>query len=240
VAVLANNHALDYGNAALDRTRELLDQAGVRHVGAGPDGSSAYTPIFVDAGDWRVGIAAFSRVPCSWSASGENTRPGVGWACDPFRDSMFAAVDAIVADADVSVVMLHGGTEAVRCPDDSMRQLYADLAERQVDLVVSGHPHRLQGIERIGDAWVVRSMGNFTFPSARGEGADSAIFLFDVTDDGIGLRVVPVRVPGGVANLASSDTAERILDDISGFSPGWSFDEQGRAIEAGDPGVCDR
>lgn len=74
----------------------------------------------------------------------------------------------------------HWGIELDRCPQPYQRDLAAVWADRGADLIIGSHPHVLQGIERLGDAWLVNSTGNFAFPSARGASALSALFTFTV------------------------------------------------------------
>ena len=51
---LANNHALDFGYAALSDTCERLAQAGIAAAGAGADVTQARAPALVEAGGLRV------------------------------------------------------------------------------------------------------------------------------------------------------------------------------------------
>lgn len=223
VVGLANNHVLDFGVDALAQTLAEIDAVGLARVGAGHDENEAYAPLIVEVGAWRVGIVSLSRVPCDWSASGQNVRPQVAWACPPFADRYQAMVDATVASADVTVLMVHGGAEGVFCPSDFMVGLTRELVARGVDAVVNGHPHVLQGIGDIDGVPVVWSSGNFAFPAARGVTANSAVFLLDVSEDAsglprVGLRVVPVRAEGGVLRLPGDAERDAILDHIDHYS----------------------
>ena len=65
-------------------------------LGGGIDEASAYAPLEVELGGWAVAIHSFSRVPCDWSWAGENVRPQVAWACDPFLE----LADAAIAEQD--------------------------------------------------------------------------------------------------------------------------------------------
>ena len=85
-----------------------------------------------------------------------------------------------------------------------------------------------------GDALLVESTGNFAFPSARGLSANSAVFVVELSEDGLDLRVVPVRVPGGVASIPDDDVAAEILDQIESHSTGWILDDNGMAVAAPD------
>ena len=186
----------------------------------------------VEVGDWQIGLVSLSRVPCDWSASGENVRPQVAWACPPFLDLADGMVKATMAEADVTVVMVHGGEEGVLCPSDFMVELEERWAGLGVDAVIDGHPHVLQGVTSIGDTMVVHSTGNFAFPAARGITANSAIFLLDVSEDGVTLRVEPVRGPGGIMAKPSDAQRAEILAQINSVSSGWQFDDGGVAQAA--------
>lgn len=236
--VLANNHTLDFGLDALTQTLREVDSVGLHRVGAGLTVDEAYQPLILEVGDWTVGLVGLSRVPCDWSASGENTRPWVAWACPSLIDRADEMVAAAVDAADVVMVMTHGGTEGVLCPSEYMVELEQRWAELGADVVVDGHPHVLQGITSWGDTMVVHSTGNFAFPSARGITANSAVFLFGISEDGIELRVEPVRVDGGVVRKPSPDQRHAILEQINSVSSGWQLDDTGRAVRSDVAGAC--
>lgn len=236
--VLANNHTLDFGPDALAQTLQEVDSVGLHRVGAGLTADEAYEPLILDVGGWTIGLVGLSRVPCDWSASGENTRPWVAWACPSLIDRADEMVSAAVDAADVVVVLTHGGTEGVLCPSEHMVELEQRWAELGADVVVNSHPHVLQGITSWGDTMVVHSTGNFAFPSARGITANSAVFLVEVSEDGIELSVEPVRVDGGVVRKPSADQRRAILDQINSVSSGWQLDDSGRAVRSDVTGVC--
>ncbi len=226
---LANNHTLDFGPDALAQMLRELDDRGIQRVGAGLDQEAAYVPLIVEVGDWTVGLVSLSRVPCDWSASGENVRPQVAWACPPFQDLAEEMISQATAAADVTVVMVHGGEEGVLCPSPFMVELRARWAELGVDLVVDGHPHVVQGVTSIGSTMIAHSSGNFAFPSARGVTANSALFLFDITETDRTLRIEPLRADGGILRIPTDDERAAIIDQINRVSTGWQFDDDGVA-----------
>jgi len=235
---LANNHMLDYGSDGVIRTLELLDEAGIARAGAGVDREAAYAPRMITVGTRTVAVVAFSRVPCDWSRWNPDSRPQVAWTCDAFVDDTVAAVDAAAAEADVVVVMAHWGIEGDHCRQPYQRDLAELWAEHGADLIIGGHPHVLQGVERIGDAWLVDSTGNFAFPSARGQTADSAIFEFTITQGDVTLQAIPVTIHGGRPQPAEGTVRESILDLLTSYSFGVAFDNDGIAVPTDIPGRC--
>ncbi len=234
VVALANNHTLDFGPEALRQTLVELDTRRLPHVGAGPDQTAAYQPLVVEVGSWSVGLVSLSRVPCDWSASGDNVRPEVAWACDPFLGLADAAVTEATTRSDVTVVLVHGGEEGVLCPSPFMTELNQRWAALGVDIVVNGHPHVVQGITSIGDTLIVNSTGNFAFPPARSVSANSGIFRFAVSDTPSGepsldWSLVPLRADGGVITVPSPQQAQAIIDQVNNVSAGWRLDDQGEA-----------
>ena len=53
---LANNHALDFGEEALEDTLRHLDAAGIAHVGAGLDARAARMPVTLLWQGFRLGV----------------------------------------------------------------------------------------------------------------------------------------------------------------------------------------
>lgn len=220
VVALANNHTLDFGVDALAQTIAEIDARPLRRVGAGLDEVEAYEPLVVDVGEWRVGLVSLSRVPCDWSASGDNVRPQVAWACPSLFDRAVDAVRSAQEQADVTVVMVHGGEEGVLCPSPFMIELEEEFAAMGVDAVINGHPHVLQGLTRLGDTWVAHSLGNFAFPPSRGITGNSAIIELIVREGGVELAVVPVRSDGGVLSVPTDAVRTDILEQVQRFSDG--------------------
>ena len=245
VVALANNHTLDFGPEAVAQTLTEIDSRELHRVGAGIDEDAAYQPLILDVGEWRVGIVSMSRVPCDWSASGNNVRPEVAWACPAFEGLADGLVRRTVSESDVTVVMVHGGEEGVLCPSDFMLDLEQRWVELGADIIVDGHPHVVQGVGSVGDdAMVVHSTGNFAFPSARGITANTAIFEFTISEPSsesvkLDLRVVPLRAAGGVLSIPTEEQRDDILQQVSGVSDGWRLDSDGRAVPDNDsPWSC--
>ena len=237
VAALANNHALDYGRKGVLRTIELLEGAGLATAGTGPDPDAAYAGTRLRARGWRVAVLSFTRIPCDRPEPGETFIPEIAWACPDDVPTSVEAVAAAAERSDLLVVMAHWGIERQACPEPHQRELAGAWVDAGADLVVGSHPHVLQGVERIGDAWVLYSTGNFAFPSAREESSYTAAFRFEVTEDGTTLGALPVRIVDG-RPVVADDSRAGILDDLTARSFGIAFDEVGRAMETDHQGAC--
>ncbi len=175
---LANNHALDCGQAGLRDTQEALRQAGVAACGE--------ERVVLRAKGLTVGILAFSDFPGPIGA-------------ERLRRSVSAAHQGV----DALVVSVHWGVEGCFEPTPRQRRLALAVVEAGADLVVGHHPHVLQPIEafRVGDrrALVAYSLGNFVF-DARGTGA---VLRCRIGRRGvIGFEAIPVDLRRGVPTPA--------------------------------------
>jgi poly-gamma-glutamate synthesis protein (capsule biosynthesis protein) len=65
--------------------------------------------------------------------------------------------------ADVVIVVPHWGGNYTRTVDPAQRTVARRLVEAGADLVVGGHPHWVQGTQRIKGVPVFYSLGNFVF-----------------------------------------------------------------------------
>lgn len=236
IAALANNHALDYGPAAVIRTIEILEEAGLKTAGTGFTADEAYNGIRLGVRGWDVAILSFSRVPCDSPEPGESYIEEVAWACPQFDELTTAAVTK-AADADFTVVMVHWGVQRQRCPSQHQHDLAAMWIDAGADAVIGSHPHILQGVEKIDGKWVVHSTGNFAFPSARGDSSYSAIFVMRITANGEQLEAQPLRIQEGrpVPAVASRDG---ILEDLTELSFGYEFGADGVAVASPGAGSC--
>jgi poly-gamma-glutamate synthesis protein (capsule biosynthesis protein) len=174
VAVMANNHALDYGLARLPSTLRAAEEAAegsspLAVVGIGRDAGEAFRPALTEVGGTVVATLAASvadQDPTAdptgdWAATA--SRPGIADALDPSR--LLAGVRHADADADVVVVYLHWGIQGDSCPSPDQRRLAVRIVDAGADLVVGSHAHALQGDGRLGRGYVAYGLGNFAWYS---------------------------------------------------------------------------
>jgi poly-gamma-glutamate synthesis protein (capsule biosynthesis protein) len=187
---LANNHAGDYGMAALLDTLTRLDAAGVASAGAGPDDTRAYGHVVVERAGVRFAFLSFAEIPLEGSGydiedwrAGSGT-PGIAWLDD---DRALAAIAAADAEADIVVAMFHYGQEGHS--SRSARQVAISHAaiDAGADLVLGTHSHVLQEVEEYGGGLIAYSLGNFVFDGFEGYpgGTESAILQVSFGPEGV-------------------------------------------------------
>lgn len=190
----ASNHALDDGWDGLVRTADLLEDAGVAHVGTFRSYAERQRPIVLttDAGV-RVGIVAGT-----YSTNGLPLPEGRRWSVSMWDPNQLLAQArrARAAGADVVVVHLHGGNEYDALPNADQVALAERLtASDDVDLVVGEHAHVVQPITRVNGKLVVYGMGN---QIAQQEPSRPATY------EGITVEVTVRERPGGGFRVAGA------------------------------------
>ncbi len=166
VALLANNHAFDFGGDAFLDTLEELRGAGMPAVGAGRDADEASAPAVVKIPSYgRLSFFGFATYPeerlgfTTEEAAAGPSSPGINADESRTLDSIRAAAAA----GDTVVVLAHGGIEYVAWTSPEIESRYARFAEAGAALVLGGHPHVTQGIAGVGSSLVAYSLGNFLF-----------------------------------------------------------------------------
>jgi len=182
-----SNHSIDQGFDGLLRTANLLERAGVRHVGTFRTRAERRKPVILTTKNGvKVGI-----VGGTYSLNGFVLPAEQRWAVSMWdaKNLISQARAAKAAGADIVLVQYHGGDEYSRLPNAQQVALVRRLtASPAVDLVFAEHAHVVQPITKVNGKWVVYGMGNMVgqsdtaYPRAY-EGL-SVRFTFRETDHG--------------------------------------------------------
>lgn len=160
VVSLGNNHAMDFGEEGLVDTLAALDEAGVRHSGAGLDAAAARQPAVLEANGLRIAFLSYNGAALSEAFPADEVTPGVALA---EAEAIRADVAAALTEADLAIVSLHVGIEYVDEPNQDQIVLSRAAIDAGAALVLGHHPHVLQGWEQYGEGYIFYSLGNFVF-----------------------------------------------------------------------------
>lgn len=158
VALLANNHILDYGPDAMFGTRDRCRQVGMQTVGIGVNLEDSYRPLVMTVNGLRVAI--FNVAEEEFTCAGDTT-PGAA-KLDPLELEPLIRIAG--KEADAVLVFPHGGNEFCPVPNPLIQRWYRFLVDCGADAVIGNHPHTIQGTEIYNGAPIVYSIGNFLFP----------------------------------------------------------------------------
>jgi poly-gamma-glutamate capsule biosynthesis protein CapA/YwtB (metallophosphatase superfamily) len=143
---LANNHALDFGEAGLLDTLELLGEAGIDAAGAGAELESAQMGVIAERDGIRVGLLAVSDHPPEYAAGAG--APGIAhadltaglpsWLADELR--------RLREECDHVIAFPHWGPNMNPHSARWQRKAAAGMVEAGATLVAGHSAHAFHGI----------------------------------------------------------------------------------------------
>lgn len=176
-----NNHSRDKGMDGLFRTLDVLDEAGVAHVGTyrSQEERDENSGIYVaDVGGISVAFLAYT-----YGLNGFQIDASMMYAANLFNldyyttlsNPDYALLESDMAaardlDADMIAVIIHWGNEYHTKQNIHQERVAQFLVAQGADLVLGGHPHVLEPYETITaegfdgqerQGFVIYSLGNF-------------------------------------------------------------------------------
>lgn len=164
---LANNHQLDNDVPGLVETPKILDELGIKYVGAArKDRNDRFFVETLEVKGWKVGFIAATaqtnRTPL------RDPGPHIAYVPAPaLKNQLLPVITAARASHDLLVVQIHWGQEYEDAPARWQIDTAHAFVDAGVDIVIGHHPHVLQGIERYKGGVIAYSLGNFQFPNAK-------------------------------------------------------------------------
>jgi poly-gamma-glutamate capsule biosynthesis protein CapA/YwtB (metallophosphatase superfamily) len=221
---LANNHTGDYGDRALLETVAAFEGHRVESFGAGRDLRAASRPAVINRNGVRFGFLGFNAIGETPRATART--PGALSVRMPPRTGpldradlghLLRGVRDLADRVDVVVVLPHWGTQYTHAPEPVQSLVGRRLVEAGADLVVGGHPHWVQGLERYDGAVVAHSLGNFVFDMDFMEQTMEGVTLTARFrgDSLLGVELTPYRLDATFTpRRVTGARAEEILRDV--------------------------
>ena len=157
-ALLANNHTGDIGTAPVMQTIDLLESNGISTVGAGKDIEEAVKPLFIEKNGFKIGIVNVAEH--EFGTAGKNKA-----GCAPLEPlDNIKVIRETAIQADITLIIIHGGNEQNPIPSPRMVRTYRAFAEAGASAVINIHTHCPQGIELWNGVPIIYCPGNFFFP----------------------------------------------------------------------------
>ena len=173
----ANNHALDQGAAGYADSVSRLRQAGFVTFGHQVD-------------DDLIALA-------TTTVKGERFA-FLGWNNTDNPVNRVQAAGAIAtakAESDLVIAYLHWGNEYRDRPDAQNVELAHWLIDQDVDIVIGGHPHWVQGFSSYKGKPIVWSLGNFVFDQDWSKETQQGLAIeLSITPETIRILPVPLSI----------------------------------------------
>ncbi|MCA9858431.1 MAG: CapA family protein [Thermomicrobiales bacterium] len=246
---LANNHSMwnseGWGAQGLLDTIDALQAGGVPHFGAGNNLAEARAPWVAEVGGKTIAFFGIDGVTANEEARdfaatvylSELGNDGYAGATDsspgtnPYITEQFLAdIESAVAQYDIVIPYFHMGIEYFPVPPAWAREGAKAAIDRGATMVVTNHPHIIQGMQVYNGKPILYSVGNFIFDQMFSvevrQGNILEIVLRD--DKVVGLRVRGVEIEN--FNQPRLMTAGEHASQMDRF---WSATERIAAAESG-------
>lgn len=169
VALLANNHIGDHGDATVLTTIDHLEKAGIQTVGAGANLAEATRPLNLTVNGLRLTVLNIAEHEFG---TAKIDAPGSA----PFNPlATIGAIRTAVDQSDLVIVITHGGHESNPMPSPRMIETLRAFVDAGAHAVINCHTHCPQGIELWRGVPIIHSVGNFFFPWSK---SDASTFSF--------------------------------------------------------------
>lgn len=228
VVDIGNNHLYDLLETGLHSTLSTLDLAGVMHFGAGTDEDSAWAPVLLKVKGQTIALLGCTTIPkpippitgddVLYVAS-DALKKGGAARCQ--SDRLTKAVTEARSQADIVVVMIHGGEEYNPSATAIVSQLTKVARAAGATLVINHHPHVIGGFSWNGKALVARSLGNFMFDQTIWPTFQAyTLTVYLRQGKVIGASVDPLMLEGFVPHGLPAELGEAVIRQAAGLAPG--------------------
>ena len=186
----ANNHSLDKGYKGLESTLNFLDDAGIAHTGTYASKEEQDKILIQNVKGITMAFLSFT-----YGTNGIPVPSGKDY-CVNLIDKDFILQQINLAKEqkpDMICVFMHWGLEYKYKQNSTQEDLANFLFENGVDVILGGHPHVLQPMEKrqitladgtTKEGFVIYSLGNFISGQKDLDTKSSAILNLNITKNG--------------------------------------------------------
>ena len=225
---LGNNHIYDMLEVGLDKTLSAFNDAGVLHFGAGIDEATAWEPVIIASKGQRIAFIGCTtlRIPLytpikndiPYVASAVRNKGGAAYCAE---GALRSAVTKAKQQAEVVVVMIHGGQEYDRTPTRKITYLSEVARQAGATLIINHHPHVVSGFTQRDQALIAWSMGNFFYDQTVWPSLESYMLAVYLREGKvIRAYVEPLMLDGFVPHGVTGELADYVVRGAAGREAG--------------------
>ncbi len=185
---MANNHILDYGEDGLNNTLDLCKKAELDVVGVGNNIEDAAKVLYISIGDKKLAV-----INCCEHEFSVATHVSAG--ANPLNPiSIHNSIKAARKQANIVLVIVHGGHEEFKFPSLRMQDTYRFFIDSGADAVVNHHQHCYSGFEYYNEKPIFYGLGNFCFdeiPLKADSSWNFGFMLELIFEESIGYKIYP-------------------------------------------------
>jgi len=219
VVDIGNNHLYDLLENGVQSTISALDKENMNHFGGGENEASAWAPTVMVVKNQKI---AFIGCTTIWEPIPPNTANDVSYiASDALKkggaafceeSKLRSAIIQVKQDANIVVVMIHGGFEYVRSPSNNIARLTITARDAGATLVINHHPHVVGSFLWEKESLVAWTMGNFIFDQVVWPTFESYMLTVYVRDEKIiRAHVDPLMIQDYVPRGLTGEQADYVV-----------------------------
>lgn len=220
---LANNHILDFSEEGLIETLQTLDEAGVKHTGAGMNEKEAEKPIILTLKSTLLGILGFTDNEPGWKAG--TFTSGVNYidiSNEQDCHKTLMKITKLRKQTDLVIVSIHWGPNMQAEPEQYFIDFAHAMIEHGADIVHGHSAHNFQGIEIYKQRLILYDTGDFVDDYAVDtylRNDHSFFFIVEVSKQQIKkLVLIPVLISKCQVNLAEGEDYKWCMQRITKLS----------------------
>lgn len=186
----ANNHSLDKDYSGLESTIKFLEEAGIDHTGTYTSPENQKTPLIKNINGINIAFLSFT-----YGTNAISVPQGKEYCINLISDEHIVNQINLAKDKDPDMicVFMHWGIEYSLEPTEEQERLANLLFENGVDIILGGHPHVLEKMEKRTitltdgtkkDGFLIYSLGNFMSGQVKENTRSSIILNLDITKHG--------------------------------------------------------
>jgi len=160
---LSNNHINDFGTDGVIETQKALESSKIDYFGVGHKEK-----------DHNIFTLDKPKITfLSYSTRDSDTTGNSLFNQEDFMGPKKLSIDLFNQQIEKNdlgdhkkIVLLHWGHEDRNYPEPYRREIARDLIDNGADLIISNHPHSIQGFEKYKGKYIFYSLGNLLFPDS--------------------------------------------------------------------------
>ena len=163
----AGNHCLDKGFSGLSRTIDVLDDAGIKHLGTYKTAEEQNQILIQEVKGIKIGFINYT-----YGTNGIPIPSGKDFCVNLIDKDLIKKHIKLAKDQNVDMIVacMHWGTEYRTTANPEQEELADFLFQNGVDVILGNHPHVLEQMEKrtitlengsTKDGFVIYASGNF-------------------------------------------------------------------------------
>lgn len=224
VVNLANNHILDFSVEGLIETIEVLNNAGIKHVGAGMNINEAKKPVIIEKDGIKLGILGYTDYEQNWKAT--EKKPGVNLIEIGDIKKIKDDILLLKKHVDFIIISIHWGPNMRQRPTEEFKKFAHQIIDSGVNIIHGHSAHIGQGIEVYNSGLILYDTGDFVDdymvdPILRND--RSFLYLVELNKEKIKkVRLIPVIISNYQVNLAVGENYKETLKNMQNLSEEFS------------------